>query len=167
MRAARTFRKMFLLVAVLLTASVTATACSVIPDLGGLSGNSGSSQESTQAQAPRGEGQQELDPGEVVPDVSGMLGNAEACVSVSAVVITGSTRAFIARLDPSGEGTKSMANQVTESMKKVPAEIKGDLENLLSVINDSAINGNTFNDKKLEQAMKPSSMWVEKNCTNP
>ncbi|MEV8145445.1 hypothetical protein [Specibacter sp. NPDC078709] len=156
--------------------SLTATGCSLIPGVGDQSSDSGSG---TDAGQPRDIGTDigtdtgqsdtgaDTDPDTLATELGdlGVLGgNAEACVSVTAVVITGSTLAFLAKIDPSGESSQKMADQVQESMKKVPAEIKGDLENLLKVINDSAVDGKTWDDTKFQKAMEPIGAWAKKNC---
>lgn len=152
--------------------SLTATGCSLIPGVGDQGSDSDSG---TDADQPRDigtdTGQSDIDAdtdtdalATELADLGVLGGNAEACISVTAVVITGSTLAFLAKIDPSGESSQKMANQVQESMKEVPAEIKGDLENLLMVINDSAVDGKTWDDTKFQKAMEPIGAWAKKNC---
>lgn len=181
----RTFRRVFFLLAILLMGSLTATGCSLVPDFSDQGSDSGSEAAADQPrdvspEKTTGTGtdpETGTDSGAETDALASELGklgklgelgelggNAEACLSVTAVVISGSTLAFFAKIDPSGESSKEMADQVAESMKKVPAEIKGDLENLLKVINASALDGKTWNDADFEKAMEPIGAWAKKNC---
>lgn len=150
--------------------SLTVTGCSLIPSFGDQSGDSGSEAATDQARDVSPEKTTDTETDAIASelgklgDLGKLGGNAEACLSVTAVVISGSTLAFFAKIDPTGESSKEMADQVAESMKKVPAEIKGDLENLLKVINESALDGKTWNDADFEKAMEPIGAWAKKNC---
>lgn len=67
--------------------------------------------------------------------------------------------------DLSGENTQKLADRVKESMKKVPAGLQGDLENLLTVVNETAVDGKTFDENQFKTAMEPIGAWVAKNCS--
>lgn len=119
--------------------SLTATGCSVIP--GFCDQGSGPGSEADPAQ-PRDVSTRTVTHTDVgtgtelggLGNLGGLGGNVEACLRVTAVVSIGSTLAFFAKIDPSGESSKKMADQEAESTKKAPLEIKADLENLLKVI---------------------------------
>lgn len=146
--------------------SLTATGCSLIPGAGDQGSGSGGDPAADQPREVDTD-QPNTEAGDLATELGnlGALGdNAEACISVTAVVITGSTLAFLAKIDPSGENSQKMADQVAESMKPVPAEIKDDLENLLKVINASALDGETWDDASFETAMEPIAAWAKKNC---
>ncbi|MHA7175127.1 hypothetical protein ACX80D_00565 [Arthrobacter sp. Sr24] len=128
--------------------SLTATGCSLVPGFSDQGSDSGSE---AAADQPRDVSPEETPGTGTDPetgteadalaselgklgDLGGLGGNVEACLRVTAVVSIGSTLAFFAKIDPSGESSKKMADQEAESTKKAPLEIKADLENLLKVI---------------------------------
>ncbi|ALO65732.1 hypothetical protein AS189_03540 [Arthrobacter alpinus] len=160
----KTMRRLFGLLAALLLTSMVSTGCSLIPDAGSSGGGSSTSQTSDAQDQQRDPVPSEGAAGGLVPDLGGLTGNAEACLSVTAVVLAGSTLALLSKFDSGGENTRKLADQVKESMKKVPAELKGDLENLLKVVNETAVDGKAFDENKFKTAMEPIGAWVDKNC---
>lgn len=152
------------MLAVLLLVSMVSTGCSLIPDAGSAGGGSASSKTSDAQDQQRDPIAPEGTASGSVPDLGALAANAEACLSVTAVVLAGSGLALLSKFDSSGENTRKLADQVKESMKKVPAELEGDLENLLTVVNETAVDGKAFDENKFKTAMEPIGAWVEKNC---
>lgn len=152
------------MLAFLLLVSMVSTGCSLIPDAGSAGGGSASSKTSDAQDQQRDPIAPEGTASGSVPDLGALAANAEACLSVTAVVLAGSGLALLSKFDSSGENTRKLADQVKESMKKVPAELEGDLENLLTVVNETAVDGKAFDENKFKTAMEPIGAWVEKNC---
>lgn len=155
----RSFRRVLLLLSIVLIGSLAVSSCSLVPDSGISSGDSGQDSSS-------GSGSDGAEPGmPVLPsNLAGVGANVEACLSVTAVVVGGSGLVVLAKVGGAEDSVLQVQKLVREAEDKVPSEVKGDLENLLRVLDASVSGQQSLDEENVSQALKPISAWLDKNC---
>ena len=155
----RSFRRVLLLLSIVMIGSLVLSSCSLVQDRGTPGGESGLDSST----GPRGDG---ADPEMPVlrSNFAGVGVNVEACLSVTAVVVGGSGLVLLAKVGGADDSVPEVQKLVREAMAKVPDGAKGDLENLLEVLDANGLGAEGLDDGTISQAMEPISAWLEKNC---
>ncbi|WP_207343442.1 hypothetical protein [Arthrobacter sp. E3] len=155
----RSVLRLVLLLSIALIATLVVSACSLVPDFGNSGGDSG--QNSDTGQRDGGAKSEEL----ILPtNLAGLGGNVEACLSVTAVVVGGGGLVLLSKVGGAKDSLPELQKLVREAMAKVPSEVKGDLAQLLKVLDESGPGAKSLDDEKFRKAMEPVSTWLEANC---
>ena len=80
------------------------------------------------------------------------------------MVVGGSGLIVLAKVGGADDSVPEVQKLVREAMAKVPDGVKGDLENLLEVLDANGLGAEGLDDGTISQAMEPISAWLEKNC---